>query len=172
MELQTNTDTSTHYPQDLSSFTGNWIWKAVMCLVESPDFQPSPKWTASRLNISIENAVDALDGLERLNLIRRDGSSYIVTEQSLQISDKDISPARLAADTSLLMQQAVSKITSEDKFTIQFFLGNKALVSEYAPKFMALYSDMEKAAHDRNLTDVVLSQISFSVITDNKGGVQ
>ncbi len=50
---------------DLQNWAGNWIWRAVQTLVRAPDFNASPKWIAARLNISIEKAVDALEGVER-----------------------------------------------------------------------------------------------------------
>lgn len=169
VQLNSNTETNVQHNADLSSFTGNWTWKAILCLVDSPDFKPSPKWCATRLNISVENAVEALDGLERLNYIKREGSSYVVTNNVLQISPNQVTKRQLLADTAELMQQAVTKVSEDDKYTVQFLLGSKELIAEFAPKYMALYSEMRKKGIEQKLTDVVISQISFSVLTGKNG---
>ena len=65
--------------QLLDNYSGNWIWRAVECLVKSKDFNPSPKWIADRLSISIENAVDAIEGLEKLRLITRTSTGFAAT---------------------------------------------------------------------------------------------
>lgn len=69
---------------DLKQYCGNWIWRALECLVDSKDFNPSPKWISQRLNISIENAVDAIEGLERMGLIVRTGNSFKSSQEVSQ----------------------------------------------------------------------------------------
>ncbi len=53
-------------------FFGDWIWRAVECLVDVKGFNPSPRWISTRLGVSVEQAVDALDGLLELGLLKRD----------------------------------------------------------------------------------------------------
>lgn len=61
------------YRETLKHFAGNWIWRAADALVLHPEFQGSPSWLQARLGISLEEAVDALEGLEKLGIIRREG---------------------------------------------------------------------------------------------------
>lgn len=63
-------------------FSGDWIWRAVECLVRLKEFNPSPRWISNRLGISVEQAVDAIDGLLALSLIKRDQEGgYVVSDQ-------------------------------------------------------------------------------------------
>jgi hypothetical protein len=158
---------------DLSLFYGNWIWRAVHCLIDCPDFNPSPKWSASRLNIGVEKIVDAFEGLERLNLIKRENNTFKLTNDWTQVTPKDADPTDLLKAHSRLSAQITSKLTPEDKFTVQFFRGNKELVSKYSPKFIQLYKEMNDEAEAKGLKDVVASEISFAILSSQEnGGVQ
>lgn len=59
------------YREMLRHFAGNWVWRATEALIDHPEFEASAIWVKSRLGISIEEAVDALDGLEKLGILRR-----------------------------------------------------------------------------------------------------
>lgn len=173
MEIQTSNEIhnlNKIYESDFCSFTGNWIWKAVLCLIESPDFNPSPKWISQRLNISIENAVEAVEGLERLGYISKSNNNYVTNNSDLHISYKEAPKKVILQNTAELMQQTISKITLNDKYMIKFMLGNDTLISEFCPRFSALYSEMENKAKELKLTDVIVSQISFSVLTREESG--
>lgn len=162
--------TATSSQADLEQWFGNWIWRAVQCLVESPDFNSSPKWIASRLNISVENAVEAIEGIERLGCIRREGASFKVVDNWMQLTPDKLEANRLLAGQARIVPQLMSKMTPTDAYTSQFFIGNRELIRKYAPKFMELFKQMNdegmKAAH----TDVVAAQISFVQLTSDKAG--
>lgn len=77
------------YYNMIDLFYGNWIWRAVHAIIDHPRFNPSPSWIADALSISVQEAVDALDGLEDLGLIRRTESSFIArTPQFLLPKEK------------------------------------------------------------------------------------
>jgi DNA-binding MarR family transcriptional regulator len=159
--------------EDLDHWAGNWIWRAVQCLVESPEFNPSPKWSASRLNISVEKAVEALDGLERLGVIRREDNTYKVNSNWFQLTPSAATRESLLLAHTKLAPQILSKLTAEDKFTVQFFRGNKELLNKFAPRFIALYKEMNDEAEVQGLTEVIASEVSFAILTHQEnGGVQ
>jgi hypothetical protein len=158
---------------DWEQWLGNWTWRAVQCLVESPDFNPSPKWISKRLNISVENAVDSLEGLERLGCIVRDGVTFKVKTDWLQLSPQVLDKERLLAAQSRIAPQLISKLTPHDAFTSQFFVGNKELVKKYSPRFMELFKQMNDEGLRMGQTDVIAAQISFvQVTTEQEGGLQ
>jgi len=161
-------------PNDWEQWLGNWIWRATQCLVESSDFNPSPKWIAKRLNVSVENAVDAIEGLERLGCIKRNGFSFQVVDNWMQLTPNKLDNVRLLAAQSRIAPQLISKLTPNDAFTSQFFLGNKELVSKYAPKFMELFRQMNDEGTKLDHKDVITAQISFVQVTSdqNAGGLQ
>lgn len=156
----------------LAQFSENWIWRALYCLVESPSFDPSPRWIAAKLDITIEKAVDALEGLQGLGLIERSGNTYkVISSRTYHQINTSHMPAReLLLDHIKVAPQILSKIDIEDGFTTQFFLGNRDLIHKYGPKFIALYEEMEREARSLNITEVVASELSFVQVTKNIGG--
>ena len=161
-------------PSDWEQWLGNWIWRATQCLTEAPDFNPSPKWIAKRLNISIENAVEAIEGLERLGCIVRHGISYKVVENWMQLTPNKLDRTKLLSAQSRIAPQLISKLTPQDAFTSQFFIGNKELVGKFAPKFMDLFKQMNDEGTRLGHKEVVAAQISFVQVTSEQeaGGIQ
>lgn len=154
----------------LTEFTDNWIWRTVLCLVEHPNFDPSPKWIAARIGTSVEKVVDAIEGLQRLNLIVKSDNTYKVTTEWLQILPKDLPRADLLRTHIRIAPQILSRLDENDGFTVQFFTGNKELLKKYAPKFIALYKEMEDEAKQKNITEVMASELSFVQVTNNSRG--
>ncbi|RYZ93647.1 MAG: DUF4423 domain-containing protein [Proteobacteria bacterium] len=159
---------------DLQSWAGNWIWRAVQTLVRAPDFNPSPKWVATRLNVSVEKALDALEGLERLGFITRDGAGgYAHTKEWVQLLPGKVTRAQLLNEHSKIAPQIITKLTAKDKFTTQFFIADQALVAAYAPKFIQLYRELNEEGLKLGLKEVFASEISFAQLTTpgtNAGG--
>lgn len=151
---------------DLLQYSGSWIWRAVECLVESPEFNPSPKWVAQRLNISVEKAVDAFEGLERLGYIKREGSSYKPQVEEYHIGTNEFSREDLLGIQSKLAPQIISKLKSSSKFTTYFMLGDEELIAKYTPQIMKIYNQMHKEGLEKGLTEVVASEVSFAVLSE------
>ena len=158
---------------DLAQWAGNWIWRTIQCLIESPDFNPSPKWSANRLGISIEKAVEAFDGLERLGIIKRENNTFKVNSSWFQLTPNGATKESLLAAHTKVAPQILSKLTTNDKFTVQFLRGNRELLNKYAPKFIQLYKEMNDEAEAKGLKEVIASEISFAILTqEENGGVQ
>lgn len=153
---------------DWEQWLGNWIWRATQCLIELPDFNPSPKWTAKRLNINVEKALEAIEGLERMGCIVKANGSYKSVEDWLQLTPEELTRDRLLNAQSRIAPQLISKLTPNDAFTSQFMIGNKELIGKYGPKFMKLFKDMDEEAKTSKCTDVIAAQISFVQLTGNQ----
>lgn len=159
--------------EDLALWAGNWIWRAVQTLVEAPDFNPSPKWISQRLNITVEKAVDAIEGLERLGIITRADNTFNVQAGWFQVGTDELSSRQLLGAHANLAPQVLSKLKPNDKYTAQFFRGDAELLTKYAPKFIELYKQMDQEGKAKGSKEVIASQISFAVLTEEKsGGVQ
>ncbi len=154
----------------LSQFTENWIWRSLLCLVENPAFNPSPRWIAAKLEIKVEQAVDALEGLQNLELIEKHENSYRVKKNWFDIQPKDLTRDELLETHIKLAPQILTRLNSNDGFTVQFFTGNKELLKEYGSRFMSLYKEMEVEAKRRNITDIMASELSFVQVTKDVGG--
>lgn len=159
---------------DLNQYCANWIWRSVECLVEAPDFESSPKWSAKRLNVSVDKIVDAIEGLERLGYIKRDGSTYIKPKEYVAVDTSHLNRENLFEFHSKLAPQIITKLTSNDKFTTWFFNADDQLISEFAPRFMKLYKEMNDEGVRRKCKDIFASEISFAQLTEkqNIGGLQ
>jgi hypothetical protein len=68
---------TTNFKELIDLFYGNWIWRAVHALLDHPKAESSPTWISNTLNISVEETVDALEGLEELGLIEKQGSKLL-----------------------------------------------------------------------------------------------
>ncbi len=170
MNLQ-NTDVVTEKMKDqnnadLLQYSGNWTWRAVECLINAPDFNPSPKWVSQRLNISVEKAVDAFEGLERLGYICRNGSSYKQQAKEFHLGINEISKEDLLGIQSKLAPQIISKLKPSSKFTTYFMLGDEELIAKYAPQIMKIYIQMHSEGLEKGLTEVVASEISFALLSE------
>lgn len=150
---------------DWVQWSANWIWRAVQCLVELPEFNPSPKWIASRLNITIEKSVEAIEGLERLGCIRKINGTFIPVHDWLQLTPKELSSEHLLNAQARIAPQILSKLQANDAYTSQFFVGDKQLIKKYSPKFMNLFKEMMAEAETNKCSEVIAAQISFVQLT-------
>ena len=166
MQLEQTKDHGT----EIKQFTDNWIWRTVHCLIENPNFDPSPRSIASKLDVSVEKAVDAVEGLLKLGLIEKSSGTYKVKSQWFQILPKDLSSADILDTHIKLAPQILSRLNEDDKFTVQFFKGNETLLKKYVPRFIELYKQMDEEAQREGISDVMASEISFVKLTKDIGG--
>lgn len=160
---------------DLHQYCANWIWRAAECLVESPDFEASPKWTARRLNVSVEKVVDAFEGLERLGYIVRNENTFIKPKEYVAVDASHLTREDLLGYHSKLSPQITNKLTANDKFTTWFFNADSNLIAEFTPKFMNLYKEMINEGTLRKCKEIYASEISFAQLTTEEkdnGGIQ
>lgn len=151
--------------QDLTIYCSSWIWRAVECLVKAPDFNASPKWIAERLNVTLEKAVDALDGLERLKLISRTPGGFEANTTLNIVDEMQLGRAEQLQIQSKLAPQIISKLTDKDKFAIQFFLGNAELIGKFTPRIVEILNEMSEAGLQTGAKDVMAVEISFSQLS-------
>lgn len=167
MEVIVNepTDIATGNIREIESWNGNWIWRAVLCLVSAPDFNQSPTWISKRLNISVANAVDAIEGLERSGLLLREGNTLKPAARWTQAKPKNSNDLSLLKIHSKIAPQLISKIQPTDAYTSQFFVCNREIVEKYKTKFMDLFYAMEKEGREQGASDVIASEISIITLT-------
>jgi hypothetical protein len=61
--------------------------------------------------------------------------------------------------------QINSKLDAFSKFNTWFLRADKEIIAEFAPRFKALYMEMENKGIEKDCNQVVASQIAFTVIT-------
>lgn len=95
-----------------------WVWPAIFSMIKLKDFNPSLKAIAARLHIGLSDCIDAVEGLERLGLIRRKagGGFEQAYDRILIPNHEDIKPyikqglMMSAVDVSSRVNNASSRI--------------------------------------------------------------
>lgn len=165
-------DSGPQHKEDLQYYCMNWIWRAVECLVQTPEFNPSPKWISQRLGITVEKAVDAMEGLERLGLIVRVGNSFKTSTPQYDIGTKDLTKDKLLEIHSRIAPQIISKLDANCKFSSGFLVADEHLVMEYVPKIQKILVEMQEEGLRRGLREVYATEYSFTGLTrsNSSGG--
>lgn len=153
--------------EDLYFYTQSWIWRAVEALVLAKDFDPSPRAIANRLNVSVEAVVDALDGLERINAITREGRTFKRTQSYHSVNVSNSTRQQLLDSHTNISSQIVSKLNPESIFTNVICLGNKDIIIKHADKLRNFISSLVEEGKDLNNPDVIAVEISIAAIENN-----
>lgn len=94
---------------DQFSAIADWYHFAILSLMEVPDFRDEPAWIGRRLGIAPQLATAALARLERLQLIRHNGSRWVLTKRNLATPD-DITSAALRHSHRQSLVQALAAL--------------------------------------------------------------
>ncbi|MCB0367148.1 MAG: DUF4423 domain-containing protein [Bdellovibrionaceae bacterium] len=91
-------------------YTGNWLWRTLAGLVSTADFDPSLSKLAARLRVSVNEVVEAFEGLEQLGIIRRTAEGYERVLKYVYFSDRDLDPGQVLADHVLISTQVLGRL--------------------------------------------------------------
>lgn len=164
MTAQKNISTS-----DLIHFCGNWVWRAVEALVQSPDFNPNPAWIADRLNISAGAAKDALEGLERIGMIKVTADGYKNNAEHFYANCNDLDRSDLFEIHNKMKSQIDSKLTSRSSFSNTILLTNKKHIEGFYKKFAAAVAELNRqSAEDAGCDEVFAFELSLARLTREK----
>ena len=157
--------------EDLYFYTQSWVWRAIEALVLAKDFDPSPRSIANRLNISIEAAVDALDGLERLGSIYRDGRNYARNLNLNLITPENTSKNQILHAHTNITNQMITKLTPDSFYTNQICLGSIKLVKENLYKISDFLNTLDQEGRNEDSPGLISVEFSVSCIenTNNIG---
>lgn len=174
MEVQTHaTDKNTDLSKiDLQSYGSNWVWRAIEALVTAKNFDPSATAIASRLNVSLEAAVNALEGLERLGVIVRTGKTYSKPNTLTVLDTTTHSKKDLLASHGHLAPQIIGMLNEESIFATRITLGSLKLVRKHADKLKAFLNSIDDDASQEENPDILAIEISIAQIGKNQGGLQ
>lgn len=140
----------------LDRYFGDWIWRAVECLVGLKEFNPSPRWIAERLGVTIEQAVDALDGLLELGQIIRDQDGGFVRNTVAADLARDLrgpsdsSKRQKMQDHLLLSTQINSKLCSAKNnfYSDGFVAANLDFMNRHVSNIRSALMNMYKEARE------------------------
>jgi len=159
------------YEEALENFYGMSIWRELHALLEHQEFNSSPKWIANKLNISIEEALDAVEGLTALGLIgKNDDGSFFPKQLQILIPTEKMNRVEMAKNHLLISHQILNGFSadSEDNFFRNcYYLSNKDLVDELTENIkLALKEFREKSDITTNKDGLYAIQITGTNIIE------
>lgn len=106
---------SISYSDALENYRKNTDWWVVFSAFDLPDFQNSPIWIASRLNLNLETVIEALEGLVVLGFLVKDAKGYSVVKGKdfIQIDPKNLKKSDVIEEHSLITRQVVNQLCEE-----------------------------------------------------------
>jgi len=130
------------YADALENHKKNTDWWVVYAAFDLPDFQASPLWLASRLNLSVETVIEALEGLTVLGHLKKDGNVYVPSKgrNFVQLNVTQQKKADVIEDHSLISRQIINQLSEEALMAVDHrcFASNVEILKE-------LYSDINAA---------------------------
>lgn len=153
------------YSKLIDLFYSNWVWRAVHALSDHPKFKSSPTWIAKTLSISVEEVVDALEGLEELGFLVKKESSYVSkSPQILLPEEKTTKSFAISCHKKLSQQMLIKSQVSEVEGTMTCFVNvEKSAVHELLRR---IFSDLNALNEVRSVApDAEL--FSFSLTCSN-----
>jgi uncharacterized protein (TIGR02147 family) len=87
-------DLKTLLDEDVFRLIADWHYLAILSLVKLKESQSDPEWFANRLGIKSEEVSEALESLQRLQLIKKVRGRFVRTAKSLTTS-KDVPSAAI-----------------------------------------------------------------------------
>lgn len=161
---------TSNYWQGLEKqYTGNWVVRAVGCMVELTDKSLDPRWMAEKLDVSIEEIFKSLDILESLGIIKKTPlGEYKKILKYVYYTDRNMVPEHVLADHVLISSQLMSRLKPRDEKRGSF----------YRTSFVATNIDLAKKYFlkiEQNLKDFLIESAqseSNTVIACSFSGVE
>jgi hypothetical protein len=111
---------ATERPDFQRHYTGNWVWRAVAALIDE-EGEYSPSFFSEKLNAPVHEIVHALEGLEKLGIIRRTQNGYKKILKYLYYNDKNLDPVRLLSDHVLVSTQILGRLVHSSGGAASFY---------------------------------------------------
>ena len=150
--------------RDLMYYSQSWVWRAIEALVTAKNFNPSPIAIAKRINISVETVITALEGLERLNLIKRTESSYIKVENMTIIDQTKVTKKELLLSHSTIAPQIQGMLDESSLFATRISLGSLKIARKHAHKLIEFLDAVDADGSLEENPDLVAIEISIGQI--------
>lgn len=138
-----NMTPSVSYDEAIKNFLGNYVWRAVHAFMDHQDFDASPIWISSRLNITVESAAQALDGLVLLGLAERTAKGFQPKQIQFLIPETEMEIDTRMAQHALTSQQIMNRLDPK-KWT----LFRQGFVASNKPRFNDFREKLDKLVNE------------------------
>lgn len=151
-----------------TSFQRNTNWWAVFASFDLPDFNPSPTWIAKKTNISVEEVVDALDGLEVLGLFKRDGANIIPNKDRIFAAFNWDGKTRteIIDEHTLISQQILNDLSLREKGLVdkRFFAASPEILRELHEDIQAAFAKAFEKANSNKTKNNAIYKMTFTAV--------
>jgi hypothetical protein len=158
--------------QDLQKkYTQSWLWRALPCLLEVEGVSHDIRHLAVCLKVSVEDILEATDGLENLGIIRKNGKGWERVLKYIYFSDRDINPMQTLTDHLLVSQQIQNRLVPEGVpsfYRTSFVATSNLLLRDFYLRIEALMAEFIEASGKQSAKNVV--GITFSGVNITRGG--
>lgn len=168
--------TGEHQTTDREFFTQSCIWRTIELVFDIDGFDPSPTNIAKKLNCSLEEVIEALDGLERMGLLIRDANKgYQRTHQCVNLSSDNM--LKQAVIQHVLLTQQLHGSLQRDYvnntlWIRDYFIStNRQLLQEYLGKVNAAFVELIKKSDEQPVDNVyAVSCLAMKMTDEGKNG--
>lgn len=123
-------------------YTGSWLWRTLAAMVDMSSFEPSPIKLAAQLNVTVEQVVEALEGLVELGIIRRTTDGFSRVFKNVYFSDRQLNPKALLVDHMLVSTQISGRLDAFNNkgqfYRTGFVATNRETMNNFCEKLDAL----------------------------------
>jgi hypothetical protein len=151
-----------------ASFQRNTDWWTVFACFDLPDFNQSPLWISKKTGVSVEEVVEALEGLSVLGLLTRENGTFAPSKgrEFFLYDFSGKSKKQVIEDHSIVTQQILNDMRMDGTFAIEHcsLAANKEIISElYSDMKAAIVKAFQKSQEMKNRNDGVY-RIAFTAV--------
>lgn len=148
------------YAEAKDAFQRNTKWWAVFAAFDLSDFNPSPLWISKKTGVSVEEVVEALEGLSVLGYLKKDNGSFntVKGKEFLNFDWSGKSKMDIIDEHAVVSQQILNEMSTDKTiaFDHRFLAGNPEIITE-------LYKDI-KLAFDKAFQKAQMSKSTNNAI--------
>ena len=147
-KLPTEDGYSSNFHSSMEAFLGNLTWRAVHAILELPSAESSPLKISKMLDISVEEVMQALEGLTGLGLVKMNDGKFVPCQQKFMIPLQNIETADQIEKHVSVSRQILNTLDAKDSpiFTKSVMVSNKKLMNELEDKIKELLLEYDNKA--------------------------
>lgn len=162
---------SVGYNEALNQLSTNLNCSLVFALFDLPDFSSSPIWMADKLQISVEEVLETLEGLQVLGLIRQSEKGFEAicetTDHLARVTTKDPAShfSEWAEKHSIMAQQALNLLTGDSirGFRHDVFPSNPEIIYWMTEEITKVIQEGRRRSEHAGKSEVYIS--SYTVLS-------
>lgn len=155
------------------AFQRNSNWWTVFAAFDLPDFNPSTLWLAKKTNLSVEEVVDALEGLTVLGYLQKENGAFepVKGKEFLKFDWSNKSKAEIIDEHAIVSQQILNHMHPDTTvaFDHRFIAGNKEIILDLYKDIQAAFDRAFAKSQENKTANDAIFKITFTGVDVLKG---